>query len=180
MVSTVRPEGWMTRESRTRTRTCQSWCDWQRGWLWPWQGVGWHRTPESHLRSLCRSRIKFWNFGLRFQFIRLNFEPGLCETPAKILQDGALCRSRIRKKGGEKWRLLSAIPDGSLRKQIKYFDFYHFLRVQPLTPWQLSDRDYSFFGTLMTLGQSILSAIKVMKSRVSKKDGEEQPEQEDE
>ena len=34
----------------------------------------------------------------------------------------------------------------------------------------------------MTLEQSILSAIKVMKSslRVSKKDGEEQPEQEDE
>ena len=32
----------------------------------------------------------------------------------------------------------------------------------------------------MTLGQSILSDIKVMKSRVSKKDGEEQPEQEDE
>ena len=31
------------------------------------------------------------------------------------------------KKGGEKWRLLSAIPDGSLRKQIKYFDLNQFL-----------------------------------------------------
>ena len=38
---------------------------------------------------------------------------------------------------------------------------------------QLSDRDYTFFGTLMTLRQNILSAIKVMKGRVSKKDGED-------
>jgi hypothetical protein len=39
---------------------------------------------------------------------------------------------------------------------------------------QLSDRDYTFFGTLMTLRQNILSAIKVMKGKVSKKNGEEQ------
>jgi hypothetical protein len=39
---------------------------------------------------------------------------------------------------------------------------------------QLSDSDFTFFGILMTLRQNILSAIKVMKGRISKKDGEEQ------
>jgi hypothetical protein len=39
---------------------------------------------------------------------------------------------------------------------------------------QLSDLDYTFFGTLMSLKQNILSAIKVMKGRVSKKEEEEQ------
>jgi hypothetical protein len=29
------------------------------------------RTPESHLRGVCPSRIKFWIFGLRYLFIRI-------------------------------------------------------------------------------------------------------------
>ena len=29
------------------------------------------RTPESHLRGVRQSRIKIWNFGLRYQFIRI-------------------------------------------------------------------------------------------------------------
>ena len=39
--------------------------------------------------------------------------------------------------------------------------------------WQLSDPDYIYFGRLMFLKQNILSAIKVMKGRVSKNDSEE-------
>ena len=39
---------------------------------------------------------------------------------------------------------------------------------------QLSDPDYTFFGKLMSLQQNILSAIKVMKGRTSKKDEEGQ------
>ena len=39
---------------------------------------------------------------------------------------------------------------------------------------QLSDQDYTFFGRLVSLRQNILSAIKIMKSRASKKDEEEQ------
>ena len=38
---------------------------------------------------------------------------------------------------------------------------------------QLSDSDYTFLGRLMFLKQNILSAIKVIKSRVSKNDNEE-------
>ena len=38
---------------------------------------------------------------------------------------------------------------------------------------QLSDSDYTFLSRLMFLKQNILSAIKVMKSRVSKNDNEE-------
>ena len=39
---------------------------------------------------------------------------------------------------------------------------------------QLSDSDYTFFGRLTSLRQNILSAIKVMKSGVSKMDEDEQ------
>ena len=39
---------------------------------------------------------------------------------------------------------------------------------------QLSDPDYIFFGRLTSLRQNIISAIKVMKGRVSKKDDEDQ------
>jgi hypothetical protein len=33
------------------------------------------RTPESHLiRGVCQPRIKFWNFGLRYHFIRVKIK----------------------------------------------------------------------------------------------------------
>ena len=57
------------------------------------------RTPESHPRGVCRSRIKFLNFGLRYDFIwRLKIaNQVLCENRAKILQGWpelyCMCRS---------------------------------------------------------------------------------------
>ena len=51
-------------------------------------------------------------------------------------------------------------------------------KLAPGETLQLSDSDYAFYGKLVSLRQNILSAIKVMKGKVSKKEEEHEYEQE--
>ena len=42
------------------------------------------RTPESRLRDVCRSRIKFWKFGLRYVFIRIRLGKFLVRVRTRV------------------------------------------------------------------------------------------------
>ena len=56
-----------------------------------------NRTPESHLRVVCRSRIKFWNFGPRYVFFRIKIAKFwtrcVRKNQIKFCKDRTLCRS---------------------------------------------------------------------------------------
>ena len=63
--------------------------------------VGPARTPESHLRGVCRTRIKFWSFDLRYVLIRIKIAKFWTKVCAKIRinlagTDGLCAKIRIR------------------------------------------------------------------------------------
>ena len=55
------------------------------------------RTPESHLRGVCRSRLKFWNFRPRYVFFRIKiagfWKKYVRNKRINFCKDGTLCRS---------------------------------------------------------------------------------------